>query len=60
MDEKKHLTTEWSDAFSLDAVGSEGIFKCEIANSNHVYQVKISFIWWHVRVIHAHMYIYLS
>ena len=39
LDEKKPQTTKWSDIFSLDAVGSEGIFKCEVPDSNHVYQV---------------------
>lgn len=39
VDESKQLTTEWSDGFSLDAVGSEGIFKCEVPNTSHVYQV---------------------
>ena len=39
MDEEKQLTTEWSDTFSLDAVGSEGVFKCEVPDSDEIYQV---------------------
>ena len=41
VDEKTQQTTDWSDSFSLDAIGSEGIFKCETSNESHVYQVKI-------------------
>ena len=43
VDESKKETTEWSDCFSLDAVGKEGVFKCEIPNTNHIYQVIITY-----------------
>ena len=40
IDEEQKLMSEWSDEFSLDAVGSEGIFKCEVDDSDRVYQVE--------------------